>query len=197
MIRQFVTGSVALCFVACSYFTSNAEGPGPQTNGQIPDFSTLEFALRAPTVYRLRNDGAPFKVTARNGLTGEIVEEELLLLRRSLDSSDFLQERELSGHTVALYGVDAADRERLQDFRRTLDDWRRESERQESKDEHSLSFSANALGSDTALGCLEGAADASNDLTLEIYMRTDPSVDFYALIDEQSLALPEGAEGYC
>jgi len=50
----------------------------------------MEFAVRVPEAYRLREDGAPFTFIARNGVTGDVVEEVLVLVSRPVADSAFL-----------------------------------------------------------------------------------------------------------
>ncbi|MEM9669229.1 MAG: hypothetical protein AAF950_09925 [Pseudomonadota bacterium] len=188
MFTRFVISSVALAMAACVGLASNAEPSSQNSNEDMLNVSALEFAVRVPEQYRLREEGASFTLTAKNGRTGEVREEDLLMLSADVAESPFLSDRRKAGHKIGRYRVDPADIARLDAFSAALMAWKADSD-SNSAGEHSLSFSANALG------CLERIGASDEGLIMEIYMRTDPEKDFYTLVDEQPLdvsSLPDG-----
>lgn len=184
MIYRSVIISIVFGAAACASAPASAEPSSVGPRDDVFNFSDLEFAVRVPDHYRLREDGAEFRISAKNGRTGEVREDLLVMRPEDVSESDFLREQQKPGHHIGRYGVDPNDDERLNAFRDAILAWKTEN----GSGEHSLSFSANALG------CLERGGTFEETVVMEIYMKTDPEMDFYVLVDEQVLdfsAYPE------
>lgn len=163
------------------------EPDGPVLDPSALDLSQIALAMRIPSVFVAREDGAYLQINVTNPRLGVDIAEEFALLKTADTGSAFLAGQAKEGYTVWTYGTRPEDADRLRALSAELARLKAE-----APGENELSFGA------IAPGCWDEAAPTPASLKRTMYLRISPETDFELFVPEQEIGQGEmpGNESY-
>nr|WP_290916833.1 hypothetical protein [Hyphomonas sp. 34-62-18] len=158
----------------------DAEAATPLLDPTALDFSRIALAMRIPTAFQAREEGATLQINVTNERLGVNVAEEFPLVQTSEVSSPFLASEAREGYRIWTYGTRPEDGPLLQAISAELARLKRE-----APGENELSFGA------IAPGCWNETSQTPESLRRTLYIRVSPDADFELFVPEQEVGKGE------
>lgn len=157
-----------------------AEPATPLLDPTALDFSRIALAMRIPTAFQARQEGAKLQINVTNPRLGVNLAEEFPLVQTSEVTSPFLASEAREGYKIWTYGTRPEDGPVLQAISAELARLKRE-----APGENELSFGA------VAPGCWNEASQTPDSLRRTLYIRVTPDSDFELFVPEQEVGKGE------
>lgn len=154
----------------------DAEAAAPLLDPTALDFSRIALAMRIPTAFEAREEGALLQINVTNQRLGIDLAEEFPLVQTSEVTSPFLASEAREGYRIWTYGTRPEDGPLLQAISAELARLKRE-----APGENELSFGA------VAPGCWNEASQTPESLRRTLYIRVSPEADFELFVPEQEV----------
>ncbi|MBA4226311.1 MAG: hypothetical protein C0456_06730 [Hyphomonas sp.] len=158
----------------------DAETATPLLDPTALDFSRIALAMRIPTAFEAREEGALLQINVTNQRLGINLAEEFPLVQTSEVTSPFLAAEAREGYRIWTYGTRPEDGPLLQAISAELARLKRE-----APGENELSFGA------VAPGCWNEASQTPESLRRTLYIRVSPEADFELFVPEQEVGRGE------
>lgn len=158
----------------------DAETATPLLDPTALDFSRIALAMRIPTAFQAREEGAMLQINVTNERLGVDLAEEFPLVQTSEVTSPFLASEAREGYRIWTYGTRPEDGPLLQAISAELARLKRE-----APGENELSFGA------VAPGCWNEASQTPESLRRTLYIRVSPEADFELFVPEQEVGKGE------
>lgn len=158
----------------------DADAATPLLDPTALDFSRIALAMRIPTAFQAREEGAMLQINVTNERLGVNVAEEFPLVQTSEVTSPFLASEAREGYRIWTYGTRPEDGPLLQAISAELARLKRE-----APGENELSFGA------VAPGCWNEASQTPESLRRTLYIRVSPEADFELFVPEQEVGKGE------
>lgn len=154
----------------------DAEAATPLLDPTALDFSRIALAMRIPTAFEAREEGALLQINVTNQRLGIDLAEEFPLVQTRDVTSPFLAAEAREGYRIWTYGTRPEDGPLLQAISAELARLKRE-----APGENELSFGA------VAPGCWNEASQTPESLRRTLYIRVSPEADFELFVPEQEV----------
>lgn len=154
----------------------DAEAATPLLDPTALDFSRIALAMRIPTAFEAREEGALLQINVTNQRLGIDLAEEFPLVQTRDVTSPFLAAEAREGYRIWTYGTRREDGPLLQAISVELARLKRE-----APGENELSFGA------VAPGCWNEASQTPESLHRTLYIRVSPEADFELFVPEQEV----------
>ena len=154
----------------------DAEAATPLLDPTALDFSRIALAMRIPTAFEAREEGAQLQINVTNQRLGIDLAEEFPLVQTRDVTSPFLAAEAREGYRIWTYGTRPEDGPLLQAISAELARLKRE-----APGENELSFGA------VAPGCWNEANQTPESLRRTLYIRVSPEADFELFVPEQEV----------
>lgn len=151
--------------------------PEPAIDPGALDLSKISLAMRIPSTFRARSDGALLQINVINPRLGVDIAETFALVATSESGSPFLAREARDGFTIWTYGTKPEDAQRLATLSAELARLKRE-----APGENELAFGA------VAPGCWNEPEQTPGSLARTLYIRLVPEEDYQVLVPEQVVA---------